>query len=129
MRFGQSKLRVIVSCVDEWMDRRWYTIIYIKSWMGVYVTFYFILQRIIFNIKYYLGQYINIKFLPMLLYIFQMRWKKFNIKIYPWITLHIITFLLTLLFAFCVYFWSCIYATISLYSHYSISTGTNESNF
>jgi hypothetical protein len=23
--------------------------------------------------------------------IFQMRWKKFNIKIYPWITLHIIT--------------------------------------
>jgi hypothetical protein len=28
----------------------------------------------------------------MLLYIFQMMWKKFNIKIYPWITLHIITF-------------------------------------
>jgi hypothetical protein len=36
------------------------------------------------------GQYFNIKFLPMLLYIFQMRWKKFDIKIYPWITLHII---------------------------------------
>ena len=39
----------------------------------------------------------------MLLYIFQMRWKKFNIKIYPWIT-----FLLTLSFAFCEYSWSCI---------------------
>jgi hypothetical protein len=26
----------------------------------------------------------------MLLYIFRMRWTKFNIKIYPWITLHII---------------------------------------
>ena len=47
----------------------------------VTVTFYIIL-----------GQYFNIKFLPMLLYIFQMRWKKFNIKIYPWITLHIIIF-------------------------------------
>ena len=61
------------------------------------VTFYFILHNIIsgrlfliWNII--LGQYFNIKFLPMLLYIFQMRWKKFNIKIYPWITLHIITF-------------------------------------
>ena len=51
----------------------------------------------------------------MLLYIFQMRWKKFNIKI-----LHIITFLLTLSFAFCGYFWSCIYVTISLYSSSSI---------
>ena len=63
----------------------------------VYVTFYFILHNIlsgrlflIWNII--LGQYFNIKFLPMLLYIFQMRWKKFNIKIYPWIALHIITF-------------------------------------
>jgi hypothetical protein len=114
----------------------------------VYVTFYFILHNIlsgrlflIWNII--LGQYFNIKFLPMLLYIFQMRWKKFNIKIYPWIALHIITFqpekyyrginvrkyrrgkneqyretgiFFMLLFAFCGYFWSCIYVTISLYS-------------
>ena len=56
----------------------------------------------------------------MLLNIFQMRWKDFDIKIYPWITLHIITFLLTLSFAFCEYFWSCIYATLSLYSSSSI---------
>jgi hypothetical protein len=115
----------------------------------VYVTFYFILHNIlsgrlflIWNII--LGQYFNIKFLPMLLYIFQMRWKKFNIKIYPWIALHIITFqpekyyrginvreyrrgnkkwtiqrnwhFFMLSFAFCGYFWSCIYVTISLYS-------------
>ena len=72
-----------------------------------------------------------------------MKWKKFNIKIYPWIALHIITFqpekyyrginvrkyrrgkneqyretgiFFMLLFAFCGYFWSCIYVTISLYS-------------
>jgi hypothetical protein len=58
------------------------------------------------------GQYFNIKFFPMLLYIFQMRWKKFNIKIYLWITLHINYYCNFStgknIFAFSGYFWSCI---------------------
>jgi hypothetical protein len=73
------------------------------------------------------------------------RWSERNLisNIYPWITLHIITFqpenyyrgyrrgnqneqhketgtFLTLSFAFCGYFCSCIYVTISLYSSSSI---------
>jgi hypothetical protein len=66
-----------------------------KHRSSVYATFYFILHnilsgRLFLTSNIILGQYFNITFLPMLLYIFQMRWKKFNIKIYPWITLHII---------------------------------------
>jgi hypothetical protein len=49
----------------------------------------FLFTIVLKKFKIFLGQYFNIKFLPMLLYILQMRWKKFNIKIYLWITLHI----------------------------------------